>query len=564
MRRLPLLLPLLLLLGMGLGAPGEPGEPEPLAPSGAQCLQHACFAVFWGSRPFAAASAGCERGGGHLMTVRSTVAEEAIALLLQNRGGRLWLGLSLAPSLRCTEPARRLRGFRWVTEDNRTDYTNWAPSGPRCGERCVTVSRELRWEERRCEDPADGFLCEYNYGSSCPLLPSAEGLPVSYTTPFGARGGEFLALPPRSVASVPALGLELRCDEDGEGGRLRWGRAEPGAWPCRLGGGGCEGACSEGAGGPRCSCPDGAVLGPDGRGCRSPCAGAPCQQHCVVSGSSFVCMCDTGYHLGADGSSCEDNDDCASEPGLCEQLCVNTMGGFECRCYAGYRMVDGHCQRESHCYRAPCEQSCEDVPGGYRCGCYDGYAVDPRDPARCRLHCSDSQCPPHCSQYSEGCECPEGFLLDDDKLCVDIDECDMNYCEHNCTNHPGGYRCHCPAGYRLVNDLDCAPLPEQDAEGPPFSGDFESQTLPPPTAVPRTPPPSRTPPKAEPLHPGALVGIAVGAVLTALAPLALGYYLAKKRCRPPATMDYKCGGPHEKELGLQPVASGCAGPAQKL
>ncbi|NXP21816.1 TRBM protein, partial [Scytalopus superciliaris] len=430
--------------------------------------------------PFAAASAGCERGGGHLMTVRSTVAEEAIALLLQNRGGRLWLGLSLSPSLRCTEPARRLRGFRWVTEDVRTDYTNWAPSGQRCGERCVTVSRELRWEER-----------------------------------------------------------------DGEGGRLRWGRATPGAWPCRLGSGGCDGSCSEDSGRPRCSCPDGSVLGPDGRGCRSPCAGAPCHHHCVVSGSSFVCMCDTGYDLAADGSSCVDKDDCATESGLCEQLCVNTMGGFECRCFPGYRLVDGRCQLESHCYKASCQQLCEDEPGGYRCGCYDGYAVDPLDPTLCRLHCNDSECPPLCDQYGEVCKCPEGFLLDDE-LCVDIDECDMGYCEYNCTNHPGGFECHCPAGYQLVRDIECALIPEEV----PYSGDSESQT-----AVPQMPVPSRTPPKAEQLHPGALVGIAVGALLTALALLALGYHLAKKRCRPPATMDYKCGGPHEKELGLQPVAS---------
>ncbi|NXG06780.1 TRBM protein, partial [Sakesphorus luctuosus] len=549
-----LLLPLLVLV-MGLGDAEEPGEPGPLAPSGAQCLQHECFAVFWGSSSFAAASAGCERGGGHLMTVRSTVAEEAIALLLENRDGRLWLGLSLSPSLSCTDPARRLRGFRWVTQDVRTDYTNWAPSGPRCGERCVTVSRpELRWEERRCEEPADGFLCEYNYGSSCPFLPPAEGLAVSYTTPFGARRGEFLALPPRSVASVPALGLELRCDEDGEGGRLRWGRSAPGAWPCLLDRGGCEGTCSEDTGRPRCSCPDGSVLGPDGRGCRSPCAGAPCDHHCVVSGSSFVCMCDTGYDLAPDGSSCVDKDDCAIEPGLCEQLCVNTMGGFECRCFPGHRLVDGRCQPESHCYRAPCQQLCQDVPGGYRCGCYEGYAVDRLDATQCVPHCNESQCPPLCDEYGTNCKCPEGFVLDDEEVCVDLDECDMNFCEYNCTNHPGDFECHCPAGYQLVNDIECAAIPPEGTEGS-FSGDSESQTSSPQTPLPHTPVPSRAPPKAERLHPGALVGITVGALLTALALLALGYHLAKKRCRPPASMDYKCGGPHEKELGLQPVAS---------
>uniref|UniRef100_A0A8B9LZD5 Thrombomodulin n=1 Tax=Accipiter nisus TaxID=211598 RepID=A0A8B9LZD5_9AVES len=557
MRRLPLPLPLLL-AGLGLGLGGEPErDPEPAAPSGAQCLEHDCFGVFWAPRSFAEASAACERGGGHLMTVRSTVAEDAIALLLQNRGGRLWLGLRLP--LSCTDPAQRLRGFQWVTGDRRTDYSNWAPSGRRCGELCVTVSRELRWEERRCEAPADGFLCEYNYAGSCPRLPAAEGLPVTYATPFGARGGDFLALPPRSSAVVPAVGLELRCDEDGEGGGLRWGRAAPGAWPCRLANGGCEGACGEEGGRPACSCPDGKVLAPDGRGCGSPCAGAPCQHHCVVTGTGFVCMCESGYRLAADGSSCEDDDDCAVVPRLCEQVCVNTEGGFECHCHQGYEMLQGRCRPVSRCYEAPCEQRCEDVPGGYRCSCYPGYAVNPQAPTRCQLYCNRSQCPAECDPHSLSCECPDGFLLDDGAdgghVCVDIDECDMNYCQHNCTNHPGGYECHCHAGYRLLDGNHCVKILEEDGEGA-YSGDFGPST--------QVPIPSQTPPKAEHLHPGVLVGIAVGALSAALTLLALGYHLAKKRCRTPATMDYKCGGPHEKEMGLQPVASGCAASGQKL
>ncbi|NXC05076.1 TRBM protein, partial [Orthonyx spaldingii] len=463
------LLPLLLLGTVALA------QPRDLSPAGAQCLEHECFAVFWGSRPFAAASEGCERGGGHLMTVRSTVAEEAIALLLQNREGRLWLGLSLSPSL-CTEPSRRLRGFRWVTGDRSTDYTNWAPSGQRCGELCVTVSRELRWEERRCEEAADGFLCEYSYGGSCPRLAVPQGV--------------------------------------AEGGR------------------------------PRCACPEGAVLGADGRGCRSPCAGAPCKHHCVVTASSFVCMCFEGYRLAADGASCEDIDDCAGEPGPCEQECVNTQGGFECRCHSGYRMVDGHCQLPPPCFEAPCQQRCEELAHGYRCACNPGYAVDPRDATRCRLHCNASECPAVC--YAMGsCECPEGFVLDGEDRCVDVDECLSDQCEYNCTNFPGGFQCHCPHGFRLQG-IDCVPIPDGDGDEA-FSGDFEP--------VPHTPVPSRPPPKAEHLHPGVLVGIAVGAFLSLLALLALGLHLARKRCRSHGSMDYKYSGPHEKELGLQPVPS---------
>ncbi|NWV19012.1 TRBM protein, partial [Origma solitaria] len=455
------LLPLLLLgtVALALARPGEPA----LSPAGAQCLEHECFAVFWGSRSFSAASEGCERGGGHLMTVRSTVAEEAISLLLQNRDGRLWLGLSLSPSLLCTEPSRLLRGFRWGTGDRSTDYTNWASSGKRCGERCVTVSRELLWEERRCEDAADGFLCQYSYGGSCPRLAAPQGVPVTYATPFGARGTEFLALPPRSAAFVPDLGLELRCDEDGSGAGPRWGRDAPGA-----------------------------------------------------------------------------------EPGPCEQECVNTQGGFECRCHGGYRMVDGHCQLLSPCYAAPCEQRCEELAHGYRCACYPGYAVHPQDATRCRLHCNASECPAVCD-VAGACECPEGFVLDGDELCVDLDECYSGHCpSDNCTNTPGGYQCHCPAGFEFRNN-DCEPIPDGDGEEV-FSGDVEP--------LPRTPAPSRAPPKEERLHPGVLVGIAAGALLSLLALLALGFHLGGRRCRSHGSVDYKYSGPQEKELGLQPVPPG--------
>ncbi|XP_009700112.1 PREDICTED: thrombomodulin, partial [Cariama cristata] len=262
-------------------------------PSGTQCLEHDCFSIFWEAKPFAKATAVCEEGGGHLMTVHSTVAEDVITLLLQNR---------------------------------------------------------------------TGSLC-------CPRLLPIEGLPITYTTPFGARGGDFLALPPLSTATIPAMGLELH--------------------------------------------------------------------------------------------------------------------------------------------------------------------FDPRAPTRCLLHCNRSQCPAECDPHTKSCECPEGFLLDgdedDERVCVDINECDMDFCQHNCTNHPGGYECHCQAGYQLFQKNDCIKILEEDGKGE-YSGDFDPG--------PQMPIPSQTPPKAEHLHPAALVGIAVGVLSASLTSLALGYHLAKKHCRSPTTMDY--------------------------
>ncbi|XP_021247159.1 thrombomodulin [Numida meleagris] len=537
MRRL--LLPLLL-AGLGLGL----GEPDPPAPSGVQCLEHDCFAVFWAPASFAAANAACERHGGHLMTVRSTVAEEAIQLLLRDRGGWLWLGLRLPTP--CTEPARRLRGFQWVTGDTRTDYDNWATTRRRCGQFCVAVSRELSWEERHCEQRADGFLCEYNYPDSCPRLLLAGGVSVTYRTPFGGAAGDFLALPPGSTAFVSPLGLQLLCGTAAAGGGMRWGRSAPGAWPCRVANGGCEESCEELDGAPRCSCPAGKKLGPDGRDCVSPCADAPCQHHCVPDGEGFHCMCAEGYRLGPDDSSCEDVDDCVKVPEVCEQVCHNTEGGFECRCHRGYEMVEGRCVPVPDCSTGPCDQICEDVAGSYRCSCDDGYVVDPKNPTQCVRQCENGRCLAECTSGGLSCFCPDGFVTDQlpdgVTFCIDIDECEHNYCDHNCTNTYGSYVCYCQPGYVAVDANHCQPsLPEDGMDE--YSGDFG----------PPLPVPSHIPPKAEHLHPGALVGITVGVLCLALVLVAVGYHVARKRCHPPSSMEYKCGSPREKEMGLQQV-----------
>ncbi|XP_062427332.1 thrombomodulin [Rhea pennata] len=556
MRRLPL--PLLLAAAAAGLALGLPPAPEP-APSGTQCIEHDCFSVFWQPGPFRAASAACGRRGGHLMTVRSTVAEDAIALLVQSRSGSLWLGLRLPRD--CTEPSQKLRGFQWVTGDRRTDYVNWRQQQPqpRCGQRCVTVAWDLSWEERRCDAVADGFLCEFNYEDSCPKLQPAAGVAVTYTTPFGARDSDFLALPPGSAAHVAPLGLELRCAEAAGDGGLRWGRDTPGAWPCELGNGGCEETCRTEHGRPHCLCPAGKQLGADGRSCSSPCADAPCQHHCIPNGPSFLCMCDSGYELAADGSSCRDIDDCATKPDICDQECINTEGGFMCRCYQGYKMMEGHCRFVSHCYEAPCKHECEDVPGGYRCHCFEGYATHPLEPTQCVLHCDQSECLAKCDPHTENfCECPEGFIFDDRgegmlKFCVDIDECNMNYCNQSCTNHPGGFTCHCDAGYKLVNQYQCAKISKEEEI---YSGDSEPS--------PQTPTPTRTPPKAGHLPAGVLVGIIVGILSMVLVLLALVYHLMKKCCRSPSSMDYKCNSSTEKEMGLHQVTPGCTSPNQKL
>uniref|UniRef100_A0A8C9NN34 C-type lectin domain-containing protein n=1 Tax=Serinus canaria TaxID=9135 RepID=A0A8C9NN34_SERCA len=242
------------------------------------CAGSACYTLHRDESNWKTAQGRCSENGGNLAPAGSAAEAERLREVLASAGwaGPAWLGLSLARG-HCVRPQEPLRGFSWVAGGEPGNFSEWASEpavtcvSARCV-LCVTVSRALRWEERRCEEPADGFLCQYTYGGSCPRLATQHGVPVTYTTPFGARGADFLALPPGSRAVIPDLRLELLCD-DGDGAGVRWVRDTPGAWPCELGGGGCAGTCVEESGRPRCSCPEGTVLGPDGRGCRSPCRG---------------------------------------------------------------------------------------------------------------------------------------------------------------------------------------------------------------------------------------------------------------------------------------------------
>lgn len=58
------------------------------------------------------------------------------------------------------------------------------------------------------------------------------------------------------------------------------------------------------------------------------------------------------------------------------------------------------------------------------------------------------------------CECFDGFQLDENELCVDIDECKLGSfrCPNKsqCINTAGSYNCICPPGTKLSRDKnDC-------------------------------------------------------------------------------------------------------------
>ncbi|XP_006902956.1 PREDICTED: thrombomodulin-like [Elephantulus edwardii] len=561
-----------LLLGVlapaGLGFPAPPGP----QPHNSQCIEHDCFALFRGQTVFYAANQTCERLQGHLMTVRSSVSADVISLLLSGDGGDgsfLWIGLELPPG--CHDPRLfgPLRGFQWVTGDNRTSYSRWAKPHSAgeslCSPLCVGVSAagttapgELVWKEQPCSSVAQGFLCEFHFSASCrPLAVEPGGrvaanISYTYSTPFGARGMDFQTLPVGSSASVAALGAELVCSESPPGtAEARWDRVAPGAWDCAVENGGCEHECEGDAGLPRCLCPAERALQADGRSCEAHSCNSLCDHFCVLRDSdatdgAYTCMCETGFQLAADQHTCEDVDDCMLVPSPCPQLCVNKLGGFDCHCHPGYELVDGECvELPDPCFGTNCEYQCEQVGrDGYRCVCAEGFAPSPKDPHRCQLFCNQTSCPADCDpHFPESCHCPDGYILDEGSVCADIDECSNNDCPGLCRNLPGSYECICgpDSAFAGQTGTDCDSFSDKDDD----VGSGEGPASP-------TPSPTTEPQSLGPVHSGVLIGISIASLSLLVALLALLCHLSKKQGSMQTELEYKCATP-TKEVMLKRV-----------
>ncbi|XP_045916528.1 thrombomodulin [Micropterus dolomieu] len=436
------------------------GQAGGIEPNSGYCIGNQCFAVFQDPSDFTTAQDQCMDQDGHLMTVRSSVSNDILLILLGNFTGRFWIGLHLTTG--CPDAAAKLRGFQWVTKDSESDFNNWTPSfDSSCSShRCVSVSREdeFKWIQEPCVGDAAGFLCEYSFGESCKSLAVADGESVTYRTPMGFGGEGVLSLPPGSTAIRMPARIKYVCSSE------QWLQAP---WSCEINNGGCEYKC---AAGPKhvfsCSCPPGQAVNPTNKvtcevATEDPCLPLRCAHDCLKSGDSYACVCDHGFMLAQDGRSCVDFDDCMDKrqcPGENFQ-CVNTVGGFHCACKEGYKLTGGLCIDMDQCMSAPCEHICVDTPGSYECACHEGYKADPKSPNKCKLHCDEDECAAECDPNdSTQCFCPDGYLLDerdDGSFCIDIDECSGNYCDQGCKNTFGSYVCTCLPGYTLVDQYKC-------------------------------------------------------------------------------------------------------------
>uniref|UniRef100_A0A915CWE3 Uncharacterized protein n=1 Tax=Ditylenchus dipsaci TaxID=166011 RepID=A0A915CWE3_9BILA len=196
---------------------------------------------------------------------------------------------------------------------------------------------------------------------------------------------------------------------------------------------------------------------------------------CKNTQGNFECerRCESGFHASADGE-CIDLDECSLGLDNCEASteCYNIEGSFECieSCADGfYHNTESICEDINECQLDdPCNQPmfCENLLGSFKCLCPAGFPIandtcqgismDPLNPLKSMEYSSEPE---------EG-NCPSGFMWDSGQsVCADLDECAFDApCQFDCTNTAGTYECSCPDGYALNDQGQCIDINECDAE----------------------------------------------------------------------------------------------------
>lgn len=425
---------LLLLINSFMGLSGA--EHETL------CTSNACFTLHMDKVSFEKANHNCVHNGGYLMTVRDREEEHALRSLLSqiqrhpDRDLKFWIGLKLHRR-DCVLPDKTLRGFKWVSGEKESHYSNWEKEPvDTCTERCVRVNyisgqNQLKWVDGTCKSP-DFYVCKFYFQGMCEPLALLGPGQITYTAPFSEE-------PQRSEMKLFPLGTYAvsSCSDrqpphysvcNSVEGIYRWTDPGPfcktGKQICTISNGGCEHLCHMDADEVLCSCKDGYDLNKDGLSCRirDLCGINTCEHQCVMGVSGYSCKCPHGFKLDANQRNCSDIDECKSQACL-DHLCVNTHGSYTCVCNDGYEMVDGKCIDVDECAHSRCQHSCLNHAGSFSCYCEDGFT-----------------------------------LSDDGHSCVDINECINSRCHFKCVNSVGSFSCTCPRGFHLdATGITCAP-----------------------------------------------------------------------------------------------------------
>uniref|UniRef100_A0A1A7YKX8 Vitamin K-dependent protein S n=2 Tax=Iconisemion striatum TaxID=60296 RepID=A0A1A7YKX8_9TELE len=152
--------------------------------------------------------------------------------------------------------------------------------------------------------------------------------------------------------------------------------------------------------------------------------------------------------------------------------CEDGQASFTCVCKSGWK--GQLCEDDiDECldpdFPAGCNQKCRNIPGSFHCMCEEGYFLNDNihcvDINECLLYPSICEKPAKCvntpGMYE--CQCPLGFKYNfTSRTCDDVDECELKLCDETCHNTMGSFTCHCDGreGLRLAaNERQCESIP---------------------------------------------------------------------------------------------------------
>lgn len=162
---------------------------------------------------------------------------------------------------------------------------------------------------------------------------------------------------------------------------------------------------------------------------------------CRIHHNNIICECPDDMDLSEDLKTCVKLDPCHINNGGCSHYCDSLLEPM-CSCPTGHILDDD---------RMTCKEKFE---------CSHGYKISPHDGVSCidTDECDEDHdicLNGHC-ENKEGfytCHCHQGYQLsENNKTCIDIDECLGHPCSHKCLNLPGTYQCLCSYGQILMAD----------------------------------------------------------------------------------------------------------------